>query len=530
MVSYFCATALGFVLLVVSFRISSIVAHNILVLSPITTNSHSNFIKPVAKALADRGHTVTYWNGLPPDKETLTNPKANLNLLYSPGLRPLNDNHQVGYDDRPFQLLLAIPDRMATYCTAIYRDPVFHQLMSSTEQFDLLIIEALFNECVLPLVRKFDVPFVYMVSMTPSPWLLDAVGSSLALDHLPHAGSNYADEMDFWQRTYNTISGMMITYFHRFFVIPVVDRLASEILKLNNQPSVFEIQSEYMSLIISNTHFSINYQFPASPALIQAGGLHCLPSKQLPKDLESFVDGSGDVGFIIVSFGSVLRGSDISDHVRQLFLSTFSRLPQRIIWKWEEKLDETDSIPSNVKLLPWMPQQDLLGHPKIRLLITHGGLNSKQEAVYHGVPFIALPVFADQPINAQKAHDDGYAIRLDWDNLTEEILFDAIQRILSNSSYVERMNQVSALMRDQTDRPLDRAVYWIEYVIRHQGAPHLRSASRKLSLFQRCLIDVLLFTLFLLLSLLISVFLLCRLVRQKVHHETNLQTSTKKTD
>ncbi|XP_046442503.1 uncharacterized protein LOC124192956 isoform X1 [Daphnia pulex] len=58
-----------------------------------------------------------------------------------------------------------------------------------------------------------------------------------------------------------------------------------------------------------------------------------------------------------------------------------------------------------------MPLQDLLGHPKIRLLITHGGLNSKQEAVYHGVPFIALPVFADQPINAQKAHDDGYAVR-----------------------------------------------------------------------------------------------------------------------
>ena len=52
------------------------------------------------------------------------------------------------------------------------------------------------------------------------------------------------------------------------------------------------------------------------------------------------------------------------------------------------------------------------------------------------------------------------------------------------------MQFVSELMRDQNERPLDRAVYWIEYVIRHQGAQHLRSASRKLALYQRGLLDV----------------------------------------
>ena len=183
------------------------------------------------------------------------------------------------------------------------------------------------------------------------------------------------------------------------------------------------------------THFSINYQLPTSPAVIQTGGLHCVPPKPLPEELESFVDGSGDAGFIVVSFGSTLRGSDLSDGVRRLFLSTFNRLPQRVLWKWEDQTENDDTIPSNVKLLPWMPQQDLLGHPKIRMFITHGGLFSMQEAVYHGVPFVALPVFADQPINAQKAQDDGYAIRIDWDNLTEGILFDAIQRILSDSRF-----------------------------------------------------------------------------------------------
>jgi UDP-glucoronosyl and UDP-glucosyl transferase len=63
------------------------------------------------------------------------------------------------------------------------------------------------------------------------------------------------------------------------------------------------------------------------------------------------------------------------------------------------------------------------------------------------------------------------------------------------------MKQVSALMHDQIDKPMDRAVYWIEYVIRHQGAPHLRNASRDLLLPQRGLMDVmcivLIFTLFL---------------------------------
>ena len=52
------------------------------------------------------------------------------------------------------------------------------------------------------------------------------------------------------------------------------------------------------------------------------------------------------------------------------------------------------------------------------------------------------------------------------------------------------MRRVSELMRDQKERPLDRAIYWIEYVIRHQGAPHLRSSSRHLHLYERNLIDI----------------------------------------
>lgn len=71
-------------------------------------------------------------------------------------------------------------------------------------------------------------------------------------------------------------------------------------------------------------------------------------------------------------------------------------------------------------------------------------------------------------------------------------------------------------MRDQIDRPLDRAVYWMEYVIRHQGAPQLRSAVRHLSFYQKGLADVVLFTAFCCLALIFGVFVVLRRLHQKV--------------
>ena len=536
--------------------LASVSGYRILVLSPITSPSHTNFFKPVVRELAERGHQVTYWNGLKTSNDVRNN-KTNLEILYSHEMERFNSDHNMRFDDQNAMLtLLTFPRRAELYCKILVQDPIYHQLRNSTKRYDLIIMESFFNECALPLVRKFGVPFVYMMGLAPSPWLLDALGSSIAFDHVPHSGSNYRNEMNLWQRTYNTFSWMVILYFYRFFVMPAFERHSFEMLKLENQSFVMETEREYLSLAIVNTHFSINYQYPTSPAVIQAGGLQCVPPKPLPRDLESFVDGSGDAGFIIVSFGSILRGIDMPVNVRSLFLSTFAKLPQRILWKWEEPPGEDEMIPPNVKLLPWMPQQDLLGHPKIRLFITHGGLFSIQEAVYHGVPFIALPVFSDQPINAQKADDDGYAIRLDWDNLTEEILFNAIQRILSdprlmvftlcstfshtNHSFIcavcwfihyryeERIEQVSAVMRDQIDSPLERAVYWIEYVIRHRGAPHLRAASRKLSLFQRSLFDVTLVVVIVGFLALYAVLILLRRFSDKVEKPKKVKASKKK--
>ena len=43
-----------------------------------------------------------------------------------------------------------------------------------------------------------------------------------------------------------------------------------------------------------------------------------------------------------------------------------------ILWKWDE--DNIADLPKNVMIKKWVPQQDLLAHPNLKLFVTHGGL------------------------------------------------------------------------------------------------------------------------------------------------------------
>ncbi len=80
--------------------------------------------------------------------------------------------------------------------------------------------------------------------------------------------------------------------------------------------------------------------------------------------MEDFVNSSGKDGFIYFSMGSALKGSDMPEEKRKLFLNVFSKLKQKVLWKWETEM--MPDLPKNVKLSKWLPQQDVLGHPKIR--------------------------------------------------------------------------------------------------------------------------------------------------------------------
>lgn len=61
---------------------------------------------------------------------------------------------------------------------------------------------------------------------------------------------------------------------------------------------------------------------------------------------------------ILFSLGSSVRSSTLPDRTVELFMNVFRSIPERVIWKFEE---EMENVPANVMLLKWLPQRDILG-------------------------------------------------------------------------------------------------------------------------------------------------------------------------
>ncbi|XP_049794396.1 UDP-glycosyltransferase UGT5-like [Schistocerca nitens] len=126
----------------------------------------------------------------------------------------------------------------------------------------------------------------------------------------------------------------------------------------------------------------------------------------------------------------------------------------------------------------------------MRLSITHGGMMSVQEALYAGVQLLGFPIFGDQVWNLLRARDSGYGLLLHLRNVTQESFDWAVNELLTDPRYAENARKLSRLFHDRPEPPLETAVRSVEYVLRHGGARHTRSAALDLAWHQYLLLDL----------------------------------------
>uniref|UniRef100_A0A8C0VYY3 UDP-glucuronosyltransferase n=1 Tax=Castor canadensis TaxID=51338 RepID=A0A8C0VYY3_CASCN len=234
------------------------------------------------------------------------------------------------------------------------------------------------------------------------------------------------------------------------------------------------------------TYWDLEFPHPLLPNFVFVGGLQCKPAKPLPKEIEDFVQSSGENGVVVFSLGSMV--SNLTEERANVIASALAQIPQKVVWRYDGK--KPDTLGSNTQLYKWIPQNDLLGHPKTKAFITHGGANGVYEAIHHGIPMVGIPLFGDQPDNIVRMKAKGAAVRLDFTTMSTTDLLNALETVINDPLYKENAMRLSKIHHDQPLKPLEQAVFWIEFVMRHKGAKHLRPAVHDLTWFQYHSLDV----------------------------------------
>ncbi|EDW76290.2 uncharacterized protein Dwil_GK14739 [Drosophila willistoni] len=237
----------------------------------------------------------------------------------------------------------------------------------------------------------------------------------------------------------------------------------------------FEDLPKNISLMFFNSHgLSEGPIRPNLPGVIEIGGIQIKDTPDpLPKNIAEFLDDARE-GAILLSLGSNIQSDHLqSDTVKKMF-SVLSKLKLKVIWKWD-KLEHIPGNSSNILYSKWLPQDDILAHPNIKLFITHAGRGGISEASYHGKPMLALPMFGDQQGNAGSMVKQGFGLSLKLLELKEKTFQNTINEILQNSQYKENVENFSKLYRDRPLTARQSVIYWTEYVMRYHGAKHLQS-------------------------------------------------------
>ncbi|XP_044755200.1 uncharacterized protein LOC123314144 [Coccinella septempunctata] len=460
---------------------------NILAVVPSPFLSHQMTYRPIWTELARRGHNITLITTDPMEENeniTQIDFSGTYDMFNSLGIKDVMVKNFSLVN--VFNKFKEVADTFFEYQ---FNHPGLVRVMQNPDGFDLIMIEMLMPKWT-SITHKIKAPFIGLTTMDAPPFLHALLGNSMHPAIYPMLELGYSAPLSFRERLISTGVTVGLKYLNDLILRPFGDRYGK--LYFGDDCPASSVIDAGASLVFMNANPILFPTRPITPITINLqGGLHLLDPRPLPKDLQTYLDQSKE-GFIYFSFGSTVDSNALTPEVLEIFKKTFENLsPIRVLWKFAN--ETLPGKPKNVEIRKWLPQQDVLRHPNIKLFITQGGLQSMEEALEYGVPMLGVPFFGDQLHNVKRMVTKQLGLSLELSSITETSLMDTIKELLNNPLYKNTIDRYSKIQRDRPMKALETAIWWTEYVLRHGGTDHLRSPSANIPLYQYFFLDVIAF-------------------------------------
>ncbi|XP_067295645.1 UDP-glucuronosyltransferase 2C1-like isoform X3 [Pseudorasbora parva] len=484
-----------------------------------TEGSHWINLKIVLETLIGRGHNVTV---LIPDASLFMKAKKSDRFSYQPFSVSMDEQEMRQFIEeflhfsvyemdelsllqitiKFYQLASKHQDISLAHCDGILKSP---ELMDKLRngKFDVVLSDPIYA-CSDIVAEELDIPLVYTFRFSIAHIAERMCGQIPAPpSFVPGALSKLTDKMSFTERIINMLfylsqDTLAIIAWKKF------DNYYTEYL---GRPTSYCEMMGKADIWLIRTYWDFEFPRPFLPNFKYIGGLHCTPAKPLPKDMEEFVQSSGDDGIVVFTLGSLI--DKMPNETSNRIASALAQIPQKVLWRYGG--EKPDTLGENTRIYKWIPQNDLLGHPKTRAFITHGGTNGIYEAIYHAVPMVGIPLFGDQPDNLAHMKAKGVAVIMDnIKTMQPQELVDGLNAVINDPSYKENATRLSRIHHDRPMKPLDESVFWIEFVMRNKGAKHLRVEAHNLTWYQYHCLDVFAFLFTILTVVLYVWFKMCK--------------------
>ncbi|XP_050522153.1 UDP-glucosyltransferase 2-like [Daktulosphaira vitifoliae] len=460
---------------------------NILGVFPVNGMSHWIVYESILKTLAARGHNITVITSFPQKSPVPNYIDIDVSNILPHDVNSMNMDLVQNVISNVHLNQKFIAQHQLELCQGLIKNPHVQDLLQSDIKFDAVFTEIFGADCDVGFAYHFKAPLLSVMSSYPLPWSYNRIGGPDNPSYIPTIVTKAVGKMNFKQRVINTIYYIYFKIAWKIFSEWPADKFLKEIFG-HNTPYINDIIYN-TSMIFTNSHFSFDGARPLVPNMVEIGGIHIQPPKKIPRNILKFIEESPN-GVMIFTFGSMVRVSTISKHILQIFKDVFSKLPIRVLWKYEKEMPDK---PDNVFISPWLPQRDILSHSKVRIFMTHGGLIGTIEAIHSGVPVIGIPLFFDQLGNILKLVNQGSGILLDYESITKDSLYNAIMTMINNNSYFMNAQKLSQRYKDRPLNPTETVIYWTEYIIKHKGARHLQTAAIDMPWWKYFLIDTISF-------------------------------------
>ncbi|XP_047359561.1 UDP-glucosyltransferase 2-like isoform X2 [Vespa velutina] len=460
----------------------------ILGICPSTSYSHQQPFQALMKALATRGHNVTVISTIPLKKSLQNYEDVDLSFTYR-----------------------------KSDCTGLRHMNAYEILRKNMKEANDLCVKQLFSEQIMELLTVGNLPYV-----------MDSIGNPDDPMLNPDMAYPFTNRMSMDERIWNILYTSWTRFYYRYWHLPRAQRIANKFVP---DTPLYDIDRNFSLIILGNNHV-LGYPKPLLPNVIEVHSLQIKEqTESLPKDIREFLDDAIN-GAIYFSLGSNLQTHQLPNDPLTALCNALGSLKQRVLWKHAGDMAIQSS---NIKFVKWVPQQAVLGtlisaptnfhplgntswsfkhsvnfrkqtidkallsyaaHPKVMAYMMQGGLQSLQEAVYHSVPLIVMPFFGDQHFNAKKILDAGIGLTLNVDTMTEELIVRTITEVVENKTYMHNIKLISAILKDELVRPMERAIWNIEHVLKFPNSKHLRYHGRDISWIDYYLTILVIFLIF----------------------------------